>query len=198
MCENPTTELNSTTESETWRDVPGYTGLYSVSSFGRVRNETDRNGTYAGRIFTITPRDGGNGYCVVMLSRDGIKEQLSVHRLVLAAFVGPCPAGMVTNHIDAVRHNNHLSNLEYVTQSQNILHAFALGRCVVGDAHWARRQPERIHRGESNASAVLTDTQAAEIATALNAGETGASLSRKYGVSQATISRIKRGKRFSG
>ena len=189
---------NSTNESEEWRSIPAYEGLYSVSSFGRVRCDYSKSGTYAGRIFTITPRNGGTGYCVVMLSRDGLKEQLSVHRLVLAAFVGPCPDGMVTNHIDAVRHNNHVSNLEYVTQSQNVLHAVALGRAVVGDAHWSMQHPERIHRGESNVSAVLTDAQAADIATALNAGETGASLSRKYGVSQSTISRIKRGKRFSG
>jgi hypothetical protein len=47
---------------------------------------------------------------------------LQVHRLVTAAFIGPCPADMEVNHIDGDKSNNHTSNLEFCTASENLKH----------------------------------------------------------------------------
>ena len=50
-----------------------------------------------------------------------------MHRIVMAAFVGICPEGYQVNHIDGNKGNNHISNLEYVTSKENVLHAYKNG-----------------------------------------------------------------------
>ena len=66
-----------------------------------------------------------------------------IHRLVLQAFIGPCPEGYVTDHLDGIPSNNRPSNLEWVSYGENIRRAYALG----------------LHsplKGERNPSAKLT------------------------------------------
>lgn len=65
------------------------------------------------------------GYCRIGLSRHNRKHSFSVHRLVLLAFVGK--NNLECNHKDGNKQNNNLSNLEYVTSSENMLHAFRIG-----------------------------------------------------------------------
>lgn len=60
-------------------------------------------------------------------SADGRQVTLRVHLLVAAAFMGPTPNGLEVNHIDGVKANCATSNLEFVTHSANMKHAYALG-----------------------------------------------------------------------
>lgn len=120
--------------NEQWRPVTGYEGHYSVSSHGRVRSETQvivrgngRPYRRAGRILRQMTHYK-SGHMRVTLRRCGIQETADVHRLVLAAFVGPCPTGMETLHWDDVPSNNHLSNLRYGTRSENKLDLVRNGR----------------------------------------------------------------------
>ena len=53
----------------------------------------------------------------------------------MESFVGPRPAGLVINHRDGVRWNNHVDNLEYVSQRDNVQHAFKIGRRGPGEMH---------------------------------------------------------------
>ena len=71
---------------------------------------------------------------IVVLSKKGRKKEERVHRLVLEAFVGPLPDGMVTRHLDGNPLNNHISNLQYGSQSENGLDTVRHGR-----HHWANR-----------------------------------------------------------
>jgi hypothetical protein len=66
-----------------------------------------------------------DGYETACLYQRGKKNgtYLDVHYLVMATFVGPRPEKLVINHLDGDRSNNTLSNLEYCTVSQNMLHA---------------------------------------------------------------------------
>lgn len=63
----------------------------------------------------------------VFLRKDGRYFTCLVHRLVLEAFVGPCPPGYETNHGNGQKADNTLANLEYVTPSQNLQHAWDTG-----------------------------------------------------------------------
>lgn len=110
--------------NEVWRAVPGYEGLYEVSDFGRIRN------LRTGRILANTPTK--KGYCSVALFFDGTRTRHYVHRIVLVAFVGPCPVGMETNHKDRAKANNRLSNLEYITGSENMRHYHRMRRELAG------------------------------------------------------------------
>lgn len=106
--------------SETWRSAVGYVGYYEISDLGRVRSlaRTDRNGQWRAERFlkqSVTPK----GYLKVDLSVDGVARAFRVHRLVLAAFVGPPPEGMEARHLDGNPQHNALSNLRWGTASEN-------------------------------------------------------------------------------
>ena len=112
--------------SEAWLPVIGYVGLYEVSDFGQLRSVDGRRlrdgRTYKGRILKQVRAGGVRGfrYLSVALS-NGEAETLSVHRLVLEAFVGQCPTGMEGCHNDGNTANNRLSNLRWGTHSANLL-----------------------------------------------------------------------------
>ena len=118
-----------TTAIENWKPVVGFEGAYEVSDRGRVfslprRTRHWRGGTVArgGKMLALAV--GEAGYPLVSLGRDGRISQHLVHRLVLEAFVGPCPKGMECCHEDGVRTNNRLSNLRWDTRKAN--HADAI------------------------------------------------------------------------
>lgn len=106
-------------DTGTWRAVPDYEGLYEVSDQGLVRSLRRRtsNGMRGGKMLKL--RVAGPGYHQVTLWADGKPETAYVHRLVLAAFIGPLPPGQETRHLDGNKLNNLLANLAYGTQSEN-------------------------------------------------------------------------------
>ena len=112
-------------QAEEWRAVVGYEGLYEVSNLGRVRRVGAGRGATVGRI--LETRSDRNGYRFVELTHHGQRHGVSVHRLVAAAFLGPSPEGQQVNHIDRDKMNSALSNLEYVTPSENVAHAYRTG-----------------------------------------------------------------------
>ena len=78
-----------------------------------------------GRV--VKQQMGGVGYFRVELWRDGVGKKYLVHRLLAAAFIPNPENKPQVNHIDGVKANNALSNLEWVTQSENQLHAYRAG-----------------------------------------------------------------------
>lgn len=111
--------------TEEWRPVPGYEGLYSVSDQGRVRAEAKEISCRNGVVRSLEPRmlspvPLSKGHLKVRLTRDGHVKAFLLHRLVLLAFVGPCPEGMEGCHLDDDPKNNRLSNLRWDTRSANL------------------------------------------------------------------------------
>lgn len=124
------------TTTEIWKDIPGYEGRYQVSDAGRVKalprrlRFVSKAGAEAWRTTeerVCAVNVTRNGYALVHFQVDRERSVKTVHELVLAAFVGPRPEGMDINHKDGVKTNNALSNLEYVTRSENHNHAVRLG-----------------------------------------------------------------------
>lgn len=202
-------EQHFTTEelaTEEWRAVVGYEGFYEVSSLGRVRSLYRWSKHRPDRLRQLFPC---KGYCRCILSRAGEPKSFTVHVLVMAAFVGLRPEGMVINHKDAVKINNRIENLEYVTVAENAAHAARMGLMPSGDNNPSRRYPERrpkgethythlrpetIIRGERHHSAVLSDQQLLGIRERRQKGEKRRALAAEYGVTPATISLITSGK----
>ena len=113
--------MNISTNSEVWKDVVGYEGLYKVSEYGEVLN-IKRN-----RI--MKSHRHGKGYDRIGLTFLGSQRNHYVHRLVGNAFLEPPEHIDQTqiNHIDGNKNNNHYSNLEWVTASENMKHASKIG-----------------------------------------------------------------------
>lgn len=106
-------------ETEEWRDVPGYEGLYQVSNLGRVRR------TKTGRV--LRPGKTRKGYFAVSFSRNSVRKSEYVHSCVARAFLGTRPEGLTINHKDGNKSNNCAANLEYCTNQENRDHAVRMG-----------------------------------------------------------------------
>lgn len=110
-------------QTEEWRDIPGYEGIYKVSSTGRIYS-APRTTTKGGLMRCHV--NNKNGYVYAQLYKNGKTRNARVHRLVASAFLGNRPELQV-NHIDGNKTNNSVSNLEYCTQSENVIHAYRTG-----------------------------------------------------------------------
>ena len=160
---------------EEWRPVKDWEGRYAVSTHGRVRN------TKTGLI-RKTPT-GKNGYPIVGLCRGTAKESVGVHLIMARAFLRKphCRRPQV-NHKDGVKTNNHISNLEWITQAKNLEHAWRIGL-----REDARQTAVRIHR-------TLTDEQVKRIReTYLKTPRTMKSIADEFGTWKGTVHRIVHG-----
>lgn len=102
---------------EKWSPIPET--HYSVSTKGRIRNDN------TGRI--KADNISRDGYNRVELYQDGIPLRKRVHRLVATAFIPNPDNKPQVNHIDGNKLNNNVDNLEWVDNSQNMLHAYQSG-----------------------------------------------------------------------
>lgn len=124
--------------TEVWKPIIGYEGCYEVSNFGNVRslprtvNATWKNGKKGfyqvdGKI--LTPKEctrnkkGYQTYLQVCLSVNGVHKYAMIHRLVAEAFLPKQKGRDVVNHKDGDKHNNNVSNLEWVTHQENARHS---------------------------------------------------------------------------
>jgi len=165
------TQLPLPLETEEWRPVVGYDGIYEVSSLGRVR----RQQPYHTASGLLRPYFGNTGYQRACLWREGRYSQRFIHQLVAEAFIGHRPDGYEVNHKDGNKLNNSPENLEWVTRSENVLHALAMGL----------RKPPRIH-GEALPFAKLT-TAAVRAIRLATPDVSAAELAQRFGVSRCTI-----------
>ena len=164
---------------ERWKKIPGYPS-HEVSNKGRVRSldrtiemKTRWGGTrdhpVRGRVLKLQSHDG---YHRVQLRRGKL---FRIHRLVLLAFVGPCPPGNEVRHLDGNGLNNEIENLAYGTREEN-----QADRVLHGTSN----------RGERSGSSRLTESDVHEIrASPLRTGL----LAKRFGVSRDAIQDVRSG-----
>lgn len=174
-----------------WRDVPGYEGLYRISEYGvvfsvartvvqvnRWGKEAPRN--LSARFLAQTPDLSPHAYgrLTVKLSKDGKAKTHLVHRLVAAAFFGPCPDGLQVAHADGDPTNNHVANLRYATPAENTGDKFRHGTVLRGSCVGTAKLNEAKVRKIKRAAGTVYD------------------LAAEFGISIAHVSRIRNGKRW--
>lgn len=160
--------------TENWKPVPGYEGRYDVSDLGRLRTYRGRGKQVLAEPRVMKNPTRRNGYVAVALQCDGRIDNRYVHRLVMLAFVGP-DDGREVNHINAVRGDNRLANLEYATRAENVAHAVAHGL---------------VPRGERCAGAKITEEIVREIRRRVASGERQKDVGVDLGVPFRRVSRI--------
>ena len=116
---------------EIWHPCAGFETHYEVSNLGNVRSVERMVYHYCGgsKINHSTLLKSGkskSGYLTVSFCIDGLKSNHSVHRLVARAFISNESNKPQVNHKDGNKHNNNVNNLEWVTRSENGLHAYRI------------------------------------------------------------------------
>lgn len=162
------------TAPEVFLPVVGFTG-YDVGTHGTVRSYWRLAGGGRRAVLVAVPRlltlctDGR--YLRVTLCRGGKSRSLLVHRLVLEAFVGPCPDGMEGAHGNGIPTDNRLTNLAWKTPLEN---------------HADKKRHGTNPAGERHGNVKLNESQVREIRNKRGTATTAA-LAKEYGVSKSRI-----------
>lgn len=170
---------------EIWKDIPNYEGLYQVSNLGNFKS-FDRIVKYnnvtvirKGRLLKL--RQNRDGYSYTVFSVNSIRKTIKPHRIVAEVFLKnpfnkPC-----VNHKNGIKHDNRIENLEWVTYSENTIHAVSIG----------------LKKGKKNGTShlcKLTKKQVNKIKNMYSKGNISQfAISKQFNISQSQVSRICRG-----
>jgi hypothetical protein len=165
-----------------YRDVPDFPG-YRIGDDGTV---------WSCRIFSRWMKDRGawhrlspqlrRGYLRVGLQRDGKLHWRSVHRLVLEAFVGPCPPGMQACHANGDRLDNRLANLRWDTPQANCQD---------------KRRHGTVVRGSRQRRAKLREADVPLVRQMRQAGASYGKIAVRFGVARATVIALLKGRTWN-
>ena len=157
---------------EIWKDIEGFEGLYQVSNLGNVKRLVSKKCLAERLICRSIDR---YGYVKRVLCNDSKTFYFTEHRLVAKAFI-PNPLNKKTvNHINGIKTDNRVENLEWCTSNENMIHAMETGL--------------RDLKGIKHHKCKLTEEQVLQIRE-IGFSETRTALSKKYGVSRAHILRL--------
>jgi len=114
-----------------WKDIKGYEGVYIISNDGEIKSLTREIPTKNGKFFIkkgqiIKTQKNKNGYYIVCLYKNNIREAKYVHRLVAEHFCKKEKDKNTVNHKDGNKENNSFLNLEWCSYSDNNKHCYDL------------------------------------------------------------------------
>ena len=155
------------------KEIPGYGGFYSITEDGFVISNSKKFKYSKNKFLKNSITE--DGYLFVRLQLNGGSKKCSIHRLIAISFIPNPNDYEQVNHMDGNKLNNSISNLEWCSRKQNMIHASI---------------NNLMQKGSSRPSSKLTESQAIEIK---NSNLSGKQLSLIYGVSKNTVLLIKRG-----
>lgn len=172
--------------NEYWKYIPGFEDRYMISCFGRIKclEYMRWNGMGYQTIpeFIKKFHLSDDGYPVFRCNiKDGRKSTKKIHRIVCELFI-PLPdkkGKLQVNHIDGIKLNNSMWNLEWVTHSENIKHAYKMGLM-------------NIH-GDKHPNKKVTRIQVEEIRKRILNGEDNRSIASDYPITHSMVSKIRCG-----
>ena len=181
------TMITNKTVNEIWADIKGFEGYYQISNLGIVRSidrvvAHKRTGVmrFKGRLLSMC-LNRTNGYKRVYLTKDNTSFKFYVHVLVANHFIEKVNGKIFINHKDGIKTNNTVDNLEWVTKSENAIHAVETGL-------------NNPCKRESNGNSKLKNKDIDDIIKLFKTGEyTQVAISKMYGVCKQTINNIVRG-----
>lgn len=177
---------------EIWKDIIGFEGIYEVSNIGRVRsldrqiyNKSSSQATigfyrfYPGKILRNVLQS--TGYNNVTLHKEGTSYPSLVHRLVASCFIPNPENKPQVNHINSVRNDNRVENLEWCTASENLFHAYEIGTC-------------KESKGENHKDSIISDATAIEIFKLNQKGLLNTEIAKIFGIRANLVAAVLTGR----
>ncbi len=172
------------------KDIKGYKGLYAISEDGKVwsypkhKNSTGGGASHNGIFLKIQPPSiAGREYNSIVLRKNGITKQFCQHRLIAETFISNPLNLKEVNHINGIKTDNRIENLEWVSPLQNVKKAWETGLCT-----------PRI--GVLNGRAVLKESDILKIRE-LGESKNYKEIGEEFNVSNTTIWRILKRKNWA-
>lgn len=162
---------------ELYKDILGYEGFYQISNLGNVKSLSRtilKNGIYPFKSKDKIIKNRVNKYCYVTLCKNNTYKNFYVHRLVAQAFINNNENKLIVNHINGIKTNNRVDNLEWCTYLENTKHAILNGFIN--------------QKGINSVKSKLNEKEVLEIK---QSNLPHKELSKKYNISKSNISNIK-------
>lgn len=160
---------------EVWKHITGYED-YEISNMGRIKN--------CHKI--LTPPLTAKGYVRHNLYKNKKPKSFRLHRIVLQEFIGPCPDGKVGAHLNGIKTDNRLENLQWVTPKENEHHKLLHNTRASGERHG------RAKLSFKNVSYIKKNAIVSGINGTWNTSNVS-ELAKKFGVSGFIIRAIAKG-----
>lgn len=176
---------------EYYVDIEGFEGYYQVSNYGSVRSldrvikeKTGKTRTIKGLV--LKPRINRRGYQNVDLKKQGKRKTVSAHKLVAQAFLSNPDNKPTVNHLNGIKTDNNVNNLEWATHSENLSHA-----------HNIRLRKSPVDILSKNYHRKLNSQQVLVIKHLLKIGKlTHKEIAKIFNVGRSTISEINSGRKW--
>lgn len=175
---------------EIWKDIKGYEGYYQISNLGRLKSVIR---IVEHKPYNLTIRErirkqkiDTKGYYFVILSKNGITKHLKVHQLVANAFISNPLKKKEVNHINGIKTDNRITNLEWVTHKENMQHAVK-NNLISKES--IKANVERMNKATRKPIYQIKDNKI------INKFESISEASRTLGIVTSNINEILKGKR---
>jgi hypothetical protein len=161
---------------EQWKDIKGYESHYQVSNLGNVKSvcRLIKNSRYGNGVIKeryLKPAINCHGYVFVSLCLNGVSKSFRIHRLVAVAFIENSENKEQVNHINGIKSDNRLDNLEWSTRSENVLHSYQkLNRIAYQTGRFGKNSPSAVRVVQYDLNGNLVNKFDSQIEAAIATG----------------------------